>query len=383
MYVATVPPTKNYSDIVDEMSRSRNCSGNLTEEQVTLVIARGIIAALCWALLLAVLVILLVLAKWYYQRVCGSVIKRLTLGLTASTMVFQLFLALNYPYHKRFCEADGFLVQYFGSLWLLFTLGISIVLFFKALEITHSWKSALLLACVGKDKESSFACCGWTINKVELATFASIIALPLFIDWVPFATRSYGLDLAEAPLCWIYRLQADCSTHTAGFWEQIWLWNVPFGLVDILTLLLLVTSLCLVKRGLKIAKVQKLIEVGYLDSVISLAILSFAFTLATTINYYYSFQEIHHSVSWVAYVLYVPYPFIVTLIPVSLLFAIHFPLSSLIARACRKCQRKKSSLEKDIEIEKDLKTIPKSDWRPVNQPSHTTWNPLHSEASVL
>lgn len=74
MYVATVPPTKDYSDIV-EMSLSRNCSGNLTEEQVTLVIARGIIAALCWALLLAVLVILLVLAKWYYQRVCGSVIK--------------------------------------------------------------------------------------------------------------------------------------------------------------------------------------------------------------------------------------------------------------------------------------------------------------------
>ena len=156
MYVATVPPTKDYSDIVEEMSLSRNCSGNLTEEQVTLVIARGIIAALCWALLLAVLVILLVLAKWYYQRVCGSVIKRLTLGLTASTMVFQLFLALNYPYHKRFCEADGFLVQYFGSLWLLFTLGINIVLFFKALEITHSWKSTVLLACVGKDKESSF-----------------------------------------------------------------------------------------------------------------------------------------------------------------------------------------------------------------------------------
>ena len=62
----------------------------------------------------------------------------------------------------------------------------------------------------------------------------------------------------------MYSLKSDCSINEAGLWEQIWLWNVPYGFVALLTILLFVVSFCLLKRGFKNAKFQKLIEVDFL-----------------------------------------------------------------------------------------------------------------------
>ena len=111
-----------------------NCSGNLSIEQLTRVsLTRSITAAVCCIVLFTVLAIVTVLAKLYYQRVCGTVIKRLVIGLTAAAIPYQLFIALDfvyyfYPHNVKYCEAIGFLTQYFGSVWLLFILGISLVL---------------------------------------------------------------------------------------------------------------------------------------------------------------------------------------------------------------------------------------------------------------
>ena len=50
---------------------------------------------------------------------------------------------------------------------------------------------------IEKVKEYKFICCGWKINKMEIAIFVFAVALPLFFDWIPF---SYG---PLGPWCWI------------------------------------------------------------------------------------------------------------------------------------------------------------------------------------
>ena len=99
-----------------------------------------------------------------------------------------------------------------------------------------------------------------------------LVVLPLVIDWIPFTTNSYGQNKTW---CWITILDPDCSIHMAGLWEQIWLWDVPFGVVAFLTLVLFIASLCVLGHGVKNTKAQKLIEVGVLDFVLLMAFLVF------------------------------------------------------------------------------------------------------------
>jgi len=180
----------------------------------------------------------------------------------------------------------------FSCSWTTFHSAISLVLFFKVWELAHSWKPAFveILNLKKNIKGCTFTCCGWKINKLEIAAFVLIFSLPLLFDWIPFVINSYGST--RGPICWMYSLKSDCSINEAGLWEDIWLWNVPYGFVALLTILPFVASwFCLLGRGIRNAKFQKLIEVGSFDSLISLAFLSFAFILETTCNYYFSFQD--------------------------------------------------------------------------------------------
>ena len=63
------------------------------------------------------------------------------------------------------------------------------------------------------------------------------------------------------------------TTNTAGWWAELWLWNVPFGFC--LILLLLVATLYLLGYGIKNAKVHnyKLIEVGIIEYLLLLVFL--------------------------------------------------------------------------------------------------------------
>ena len=110
----------------------KNCTG-FTDEQVTvLVLVRGIVATVCSAVLLTLLFVFGILAKYHYQKVCGTVVKRLTIGFTAATVPYLILNAIPEK-DGKFCIADGFFEQYFGSYEILFTLAISVVLFLKVL----------------------------------------------------------------------------------------------------------------------------------------------------------------------------------------------------------------------------------------------------------
>ena len=97
------------------------------------------------------------------------------------------------------------------------------------------------------------------ISKSEVAIVASVIVLPLLFDWIPFTTNSYG---QYGAWCWIHSLEQNCTTNSAGRWEQIWLWHVPFGFASFMIIVLFVGSLCQLGYGIKNAKVHRLIQVG-------------------------------------------------------------------------------------------------------------------------
>jgi len=347
-----------------ELFAFKNCS-NLTNEQITTIaFARGITAVVCYVLLLIVLVTLVILAYLYPQKVHGTVVKRLAIGLTAAAVLFQLILALHLKYYfdpqdTTFCKVDAFFNQYLASVQLLFILGIIVGLFFKVLYLTTSLK-----LMNEKAKECTFTFFRWKINKLELVLLTSVFVLPLLFDWIPFATNSYG---PYGPWCWIRIIETDCSTHVAGMWAKIGLMDVPTGLVALLALVLFAASLCLLWYGTKNAGVEKLvlIEVGITETIFFLTFLAVVlsqWSLEATAKSSYTF--------WIIFALLPPLAF--TLIPLALLIAIQLPFSAMIACACHKHQRRIIYQNYPVTLHNS------SDWSGINQPSHTTWDSPHS-----
>ena len=350
-----------------------NCSGFTDEQLKELALPRGIASVVGFVILLLVLMLLLILTKCRYQRVCGTIIKRLTIGLTTAvsvpciiTYALQLKHYFNSQGDTLFCELDGYLAMYTSSVQLVFAIGISLVLFVKVWQATTSWK--VLDDFCENVKTKTLTCCGLKFNKLEIVLHASMIVFPLLIDWIPFTTGSYGHTIAW---CWISRYRNDCSSDRAGFWEGIW--EVPVGFVAILILGLFVTSVCLLRYGIKNTPVHKLIEVGVLDYLFLLAFLALLFFLFAlhmiVIIYYFSFKG-HSFALWV--VDSISYPITITFIPLALLTIIYLPFSVLIAHTCCKWHR-----QINIDQERDHATVHRSSqW--MQQPSHTTWSPPHS-----
>ena len=359
-----------------------NCSGFITYEQFTHVaLVRRITAAICGAILLVVLVVLLTLAvlkkvlckkKLEKLKFCGTVVKRLTVWLTAATVPYQLVLAMHsqpdlFPHDV--CKTFGFLIQYCGSVQLLFTLGISMVLFFKVWDATP-WKPERVDSC-HKRINCTFTCCGCKINKLEVVFLVLVFGLPLLFDWVPFATNSYG---ATGPWCWIGSIQKNCTFHTAGLVEQIVLWDIPFGLVVFLTFVLFFTSLCLLGCTIKnYSDSQNLMEKVITDSIFSLFFLAviFVFGVVEVITHaYLPFNKQSFGV-WVVYAVITPLGGV--FIPVALLTAIFLPLS-LVTDKCIHGRRKKQ-LQATLE-----NTTVNHNSELYRQPSETFFEPSHEDS---
>ena len=241
----------------------RNCSNFTVEQTEVIALVGGVSAAVCGAISSAVLVVFVILATLpkTRNRVCGTLLKRLSFGLIALDALYQLNSALNlvYYYHhdEEYCKVNGFFSQYLATVGLLLVLGISVALFFRISEkLFPSWR---LFHYCKKAREKMFTRHDMKISKQEVAIVASVIVLPLLFDWIPFTTNSYG---QYGTCCWIHSLEQNCSTNSAGRWEQIWLWYVPFGIVSFVIFVLFVGSLCQLGYGVKTAKVHRLVQVG-------------------------------------------------------------------------------------------------------------------------
>ena len=114
----------------------KNCSGFTDEELTALVLVGSITSAVCCSVLSVVLVALVILMKFYTQRICGTVLKRFTIGLLPFTALWEITFALQLkyfydPHDLRFCEAIAFIQQFLVSIHLLFAVRISLIWFVK------------------------------------------------------------------------------------------------------------------------------------------------------------------------------------------------------------------------------------------------------------
>ena len=294
------------------MNNSNNCS-NLTDEEIKEVaLARGITAGICFGILLLVLVVLVILAIWpnSRDRVCGSVKKRLTIWLTAVTVLAELFqfLSLIYylkPHNMIFCREDSFLVKYFGFVQLLFTLWMILMFFFEPRCIQN----------ITIDEDSR--CCGCkniVLLEVGLCFVMFIISL---LTAIPFIFDPHG---SIEPWCWDQSLKENCSKDTVDYTLQIVLWNVPYGLVALLTLVLFITALCLLCctiRRWKLGLINSIVILVFFVTTFALCILEFATCV------YLEFER-HNYAAWLVYVVSTPLGQLA--IPLALLVAVHLPL---------------------------------------------------------
>ena len=192
-------------------------------------------------------------------------------------------------------------------------------------------------------------------------------ALPLLFDWIPFTTNSYG---PSQNFCWFRSIPdknlSEHLSYTAGLWEEIWLSVVPLGFVVFLILVLFTASLCQLGYGIKNARVDRraLIEVGVTNSIFFIAFFITASALLPFHGFFNASMTIPQFI-----VIFVPIA--MTLLPLTLLMAIHLAFSSMITRLCLKRSRYIHTSG-----ECDQATIHESTNR--QQPSHTTWTPSYS-----
>lgn len=141
---------------------------------------------------------------------CGTIVKRLlTIWLTAVIVLYELILALNLKYYfdpsdVAFCVVDGFLIQYVGSVQVLFTLGISLTVFFKVWEVAAPWKPKIIESIQKKANK----CMLWCDNKHNGGS--------VFDGSLDCPTNSYG---PTGPWCWIRSIEKNCTMHIAGLAE--------------------------------------------------------------------------------------------------------------------------------------------------------------------
>ena len=144
-------------------------------------------------------------------------------------------------------------------------------------------------------------------------------------------------------------------------------------MVVFLILVLFTASLCQLGYGIKNARVDRraLIEVGVTNCIFFIAIFITAIVLLPFHGFFTASITIPQFT-----VIYAPIA--MTLLPLTLLMAIHLPFSSMITRLCLKRSQCGHTSE-----EGEHTTVHRSSNR--HQPSHTTWTPSHSyrEASEI
>ena len=198
-----------------------NCT-NITEKSIkNIALARGITGLVCFIFCLITLITELALAC--QRRQFRTILHRLFIYLTISTSAYLAVLSLHiehyfeYRLQHNFCIAIGFLDEYTGSVQLCFTFGITTFLFYKVFTVCQDCIRPL--PCEGN----------WCYSlSLEVIFVILSVLVPLGFDWIPFILVPYG---ETGPWCWIESLVSNCRESNNGFWEQMMLWYVPFGLV--------------------------------------------------------------------------------------------------------------------------------------------------------
>ena len=124
--------------------------------------------------------------------------------------------------------------QYTGSVQLFFVVGVS------AHFIYHSFDIFFNISANGPSKR----------QKVLLETLLVVLSVvgPALYVWVPFVAVPYG---ETGPWCWIRTLDRHCNIIKGGFWEQMGIWYIPFGITAFFSLFAIILFLLSVRYSFR------------------------------------------------------------------------------------------------------------------------------------
>ena len=166
-----------------------------------------------------------------YKRSLETVLQQIFFCLTISTSFYLAALSVHIEHFFNFespedalCKSVGFLNQYSGTVQLLYGLEIVMVLFYTIGKLPYK--------CPCNFDENSKKNC-----LLEACLYAIPWILPLPVA-SPFFLVPYG---ERGPWCWIQSRSEDCST--TGYWEQLALWYIPFGVAGVVSFLCVLLSL--------------------------------------------------------------------------------------------------------------------------------------------
>ena len=351
-----------------ETDNLTNCS-NYTENLITAVaLARGIIAGVCGAILLLVLVVLVIFAirPESRDRVCGSVKKRLTIWLTAVTVLAEFFQFLSFryssdPHYSAVCRVEGFLIKYFGIVQVLLTLWMILTFFFEVCEATLK-PTCIQNINIYLDEVSR--CCGCKKKMLLEVGLCFVIFIIPATYAVFFDTEFKNSLFSFEPWCWNQSFREDCSENNVDIYLNIVLWNVPYGLVAFLALVFFITALCLLRCTIRRCKL------GLINSIVIFVFLvtTFAMCILELTTCVYLKYKRHDYAVWLVYVISTPPGQLA--IPLALLVAVHLPLF---------CKRHKRRKRRRGQRERQNEGATVHDSSNTDVPSNTEWTPPHSE----
>lgn len=199
------------------------CANISMEDVHSLVLMRGITGMICFGLCLLSLV-LEIFSKVCFQK-GSTILQRFFVYVIVANLLRAAFLSMDIFSHRntsqsineKFCEAIGFLSQYFAAFQLLTIVTMMLVLLHNLLSLNLRYKHLCLKV----------------FNKVAYADVfivTVLFLLPSLYTWIPFVVES-GVYGDSGPWCWLKAFDSNCSDVGAAFILETVLWNIPFGIV--------------------------------------------------------------------------------------------------------------------------------------------------------
>ena len=190
------------------------------------------------SVLLCTVAIVLVLVLRLYR----SLVYRLAAYQVLAALLYGIVCALQIlskeetgPINTPLCQATAFFMFYLQWVKLMFTIWITVQLFFFSILYKN-------------------------LRKLEPLYVLSSVLIPIMISVIPLTTGSYG---RAGPWCWIQNWKGNCplNVSTAGVIEQLTLWYGPAFVVFVGdSLAVVVMAIVLVRRACRYSQEMKWLQ---------------------------------------------------------------------------------------------------------------------------
>ena len=222
------------------------CSNISMTDVHNLVLMRGVTGIICFLLCLLSFILEII---YLCSKRGSTVLQRFFLYVIVSNLLRAAFLSMDVFSHKDslnvnkgFCEAIGFLSQYFASFQLLTIIAMMLLMFRNLLTFNQKYMKfcSKLSAKLCSLKHNKL--CLKLSAKSDFSVILILFLIPSLYTWIPF-TIGGGRYGDAGPWCWLKAFDSNCTSITADFILETAFWNVPFGVVLIFCLVCVTTYL--------------------------------------------------------------------------------------------------------------------------------------------